>query len=301
MEMLKYICTGFAVVMGLIAVLMPAMAVYAADPPAIVATVNINGNNPNANVNLNGNNPSVWINGYGLGDLSYYAGYQGGAMAAAAGNGFSAPNGQYSSSSTGLLPLPNITPDGRVADVGSAGTQWVAGWKGYFCPDTNEDISVYKGGGCGGTWGVCDGSPDMWSRRQIAGLAPEFRQQQNKLETSIAAISRLIMETRQHGTDMQYTQTALQQNLEQLGELSMSLAMLERRHDALEEMVAQQKDESDRRFTLVCIVFGIGMLGMLGYLVMNVLRDRPRLVDVKKPEWVKKPDWVKLPEIMVHR
>jgi hypothetical protein len=282
--MFKYLIgLGYALVV-LVAVFALAIPVSADDPPAITATVNIVGENPDAHVNLFGNNPDVWINGNGLGQLSYYGGYQGGAAAASAASQFNTVNNQYSTSSTGLLPLPNITSDGRVADAGSPGTQWVEGWKGYFCPDSNDDIKVYKGGGCGGKWGVCDGYPDMWVRRQIAGLAPEFRQEQAKLQTSIVAISKLIMQTKQNGNNLEMTNAALQQNLEQLGEVSVNLAVLEKRHNELELAVAQQKEDSDRKLTYICIIFAAGMLGMAGYLIALTLHNRPRKVRLPREE-----------------
>ncbi|RPJ63522.1 MAG: hypothetical protein EHM12_02060 [Dehalococcoidia bacterium] len=277
-------CSGFAVMIGLIAVLAMVMPVCADDTPGITATINIVGENPDTNVNLYGNNPDVWINGYGLGELSYGAGYQGGASAASNASQYNSVNNQYSSSSTGMLPIPNITSDGRVSDINSPDTKWVPGWQGYFCPKSNEDITVYKGGGCGGTWGVCDGYPDMWVRRQIAGLAPEFRQQQAKLQTSIVAISRLITETQQHGNDLEFTNAALQQNLEQLAEVSVNLAILEKKHNELEAMVAQQKEDSDRRCAYICIAFGAGMLAILGYLVALACHNSPRIVRSEQKE-----------------
>lgn len=282
------LCTGCTLIILLVsfAAVIPA---WADDPPGITTTVNITGTNPDAHVNLYGDNPDVWINGNGLGALSYYGGYFGGAAAASMASQFNSPNNQYSQSSTGFLPLPTITADGKVAQVGSAGTQWVEGWKGYFCPDSNEDIRVYKGAGCGGTWGVCDGYPDLWVRRQIAGLAPEFRQQQAKLDTSIVAISRLIMETKQNGTDLQLTNAALEQNLGQLAEVSVQLAILEGKFNDLEKAVALQKEESDRRLTFIFTIFCIGLLAMAGYMISTIFFDKPRRTSPEDKVAVKKP------------
>jgi hypothetical protein len=186
----------------------------------------------------------------------------------------SAPNSTYSSASTGMLPLPNISSDGRVAAIDSPETIWVPGWQGYFCPKTNLDPTVYKGSGCG-VWGVADGYPDFWARRQIAGLAPEFRQQQAKMETSYLALAKLISASQEQDGSLVNVNQALQDHLAQLSILNTDLAMLEKEHQALKAEVMQQKEESDRKTLILSIIFGSGMLGMAGYLVAMTRHYRP--------------------------
>jgi len=281
--MLRHLrCTGFALMIGLIAVLALVLPVYADDPPGVTVTVDVTGNNPDAHVNMYGSNPDVWINGVGLGELSYYGGYQGGAAAASGALQNSAPNSAYSSVGTGMLPLPNITSDGRVASIDSPDTQWVPGWQGFFCPKTNSDPTVYHGSGCGGTWGVCDGSADMWARRQLAGLAPEFRQTQNRLDVSYVALSKLIVATQDQDGSIVNINQALQDHLAQLSILSADVAILEKEHQALKLAVSQQKEESDRKTLILSIIFGSGLLGMAGYLVVMTQHYRPRKVAVEQ-------------------
>ncbi len=134
------------------------------------------------------------------------------------------------------------------------------------------------GSGCGGTWGVCDGTADLWARRQIAGLAPEFRQTQNKLDTSYAALAKLITVSQEHDGSIVNVNQALQDHLAQISVLSSDLAMLEKAHNALRDEVSQQKEESDRKMLILIIIFGAAMLGMAGYLVALTLHYRPRKV-----------------------
>jgi len=274
--------TGFALIVGLIAVLALVLPVYADDPPGIIATVNIVGTNPDAHVNMYGDNPDVWINGAGLDQLSAYFGAQAGAAAGAAAASSSAANSVYSGVGTGMLPLPTITSDGKVASIDSPGTQWVPGWQGFFCPKTNLDPMVYHGSGCGGTWGVCDGWPDMWARRQIAGLAPEFRQTQNRLDVSYVALSKLIVATQDQDSNIVNINQALQDHLAQLSILSADVAILEKEHQALKVAVLQQKEESDRKTLILSIIFGSGLLGMAGYLAVTTQHYRPRKVAVEQ-------------------
>lgn len=273
--MLKRICFLMIVLIAVFASFLP---VYADDPPGIIATVNIVGNNPDANVNLYGNNPDVWINGYGLDQLAAYYGAQAGGSAGSNAFQNSAANSNYSQVGTGMLPLPNITSDGHVASIDSPGTKWVPGWQGFFCPKTNLDPMVYMGSGCGGTWGVCDGTADLWARRQIAGLAPEFRQTQNRLDTSYSALAKLITVSQEHDGSIVNVNQALQDHLAQISVLSSDLAMLEKAHNALRDEVNQQKEDSDRKMMILIIIFGAAMLGMAGYLVALTLHYRPRKV-----------------------
>lgn len=279
--------TGFAVVMVFIAVLALFIPVFADDAgPGITATVNIVGNNPDANVNLYGSNPDVWINGAALDQLAGYFGAQAGAQAggsvASAALQNSAPNSTYSSVGTGMLPVPNITSDGRVAAIDSPDTKWVPGWQGFFCPKTNLDPMVYHGSGCGGTWGVCDGAADLWARRQLAGLAPEFRQTQNKLETSYVALAKLIAVSQEQNGSIVNVNQALQDHLAQLSILSTDLAMLEKQHQALKAEVMQQREESDRKMLILAIIFGAGMLAMGGYLIALTRRYRTPAFSVEQ-------------------
>jgi hypothetical protein len=238
----------------------------------------------NVGVGIDANAANVWINGYGLDELAGWAGYQAGAQAgAAAGSAAfqnSASNSQYSGVGTGLLPpLSNIPAVAEVAPDGKYDS-WTLGWQGFFCPHTNLDPMVYQGSGCGGIWGVCDGSPDMWTRRQIAGLAPEFVVQKEKLNTVIDALAKVIMvtETNNHALNGNGGVAALKAQLAQLEDVSLGLSVLEQEHAILETSVQKQKDDFNRKLVIIASALGFAILCLIGAVAYLVIYVRRRLL-----------------------
>jgi hypothetical protein len=277
---------------GLLLFLMPMLlissAAYADDGDGDM-NVNIGITTPgtaNVGVGIDANEANVWINGYGLADLAAGMGYQAGAAAgAAAGSAAfqnSVPNSRYSQASTGYLPP--LSSNSVVAEVAPPGKydNWVLGWQGYFCPHTNLDPMVYHGSGCGGKWGVCDGYPDMWVRRQIAGLAPEFVAQKEKLNTVIEALAKVIVTTEKYNgmlngnggiSDLMKAQMA------QLEDVSLGLSVLEQEHIILEARVEQQTRDFNRKLLIISSAFAFALLCLAAavlYLTTRVSKLRPR-------------------------
>jgi len=230
----------------------------------------------NVGVGIDANQANVWINGYGLDELAAGMGYQAGADAASAAFQHSVSNSQYSGVATGLLPPLSSIP--AVAEVAPDGKydSWTPGWQGYFCPHTNLDPMVYQGSGCGGTWGVCDGSADMWARRQLAGLAPEFVVQKEKLNTVIEALAKVIMVTETNNHALNGNGAAvLKAQLAQLEDVSLGLSVLEQEHAILETSVQKQKDDFNRKLVIITSALGFAILCLIGavvYLAIHVWR-----------------------------
>jgi len=229
----------------------------------------------NVDIGIDANEANVNIEGANLFDLAGSAGYQAGAAAASAAFQHSAPNSQYSQVGTGLLPPLSSIP--AVAEVAPDGKydSWTPGWMGYFCPHTNLDPMVYQGSGCGGTWGVCDGSADMWARRQLAGLAPEFVVQKEKLNTVIEALAKVIMVTETNNHANGNGAAALKAQLAQLEDVSLGLSVLEQEHAILETSIQKQKDDFNRKLVIITSVLGFAILCLIGavvYLAIHVWR-----------------------------
>lgn len=240
--MVKYmIKVGLLVFLVVPLLLIPSVA-YADDGDGgIDVDISIFGEPVNLSLNVPGSNTNVGINGTDLGSIGAKA-LQG-----------SIPNSSYNQVGTGYLPPLNRY--GVVAAVAPEGKydQPLIGWRGYFSPDTNVDESVYKGSGCGGTWGVCDGYPDMWTRRQIAGLAPLFVAQYEKMETVIAALAKVIQVTNNNQTQLNGNGgvAELKLQLSQLADVSHDLSVLAQRQAALEATVQQQRADYTRQLTIL--------------------------------------------------
>jgi hypothetical protein len=215
-------------------------------------------------VDINASNANVWINGVDWGS-----------MGAAAVQG-SISNGNYSQVGTGYLPpLSNY---GVVAEVAPEGKYdgWLIGWRGYFSPETNVDEAVYKGSGCGGTWGVCDGYPDMWTRRQIAGLAPHFVAMYEKMETVIATLAKVIQVTEDNHAQLNGNGgvAELKLQLSQLADVSVGLAQLEQRCDTLETAAQQQRNDYNKKLTIVASVSAFIFVCFAAYITLLTLYIR---------------------------
>jgi len=222
-----------------------------ADDPGIVVEVNVVGDYPDAYVNLYGNDPDVFVNGQGLDKLAAEAGAGAGASAAMT---FGTPNGQWSSASTGMLPpLATLEPELNQIAPGKY-SQPLVGWIGYFCPTTNLVPSVYKGAGCGGAWGVADGYPDLWTRRQIAGLAPKFYLQQEKLNMSMVALSKLIAENGGQNTEMLKLASQIQEQVDEITVTNLSVSVLEEENNVLHKELNKQLDQFNQILLALCVV-----------------------------------------------
>jgi hypothetical protein len=239
-------------------------AVYADDGDMNVDVGITTPDTANVGVDINASDANVWINGVDLG-----------AMGAGAVQG-STPNSDYSQVGTGNLPpLSNY---GEVAEVSPDGKYdgWLIGWRGYFSPETNVDEAVYKGSGCGGTWGVCDGYPDMWTRRQIAGLAPHFVALYEKMNTVIAAVAKIIEVTDSNNAQLNGNGSVaeLKLQLSQLADVSADVSRLEQRCDTLETAVQQQRDDYNKKLTIVASVSAFIFVCFAAYITLLTLYIR---------------------------
>jgi hypothetical protein len=257
--------------------LIPATA-YAGDGDANVGISITTPGTANVGVGIDANSANVWINGQGLADLAGQMGYQAGAAAGSAAFQNSASNSQYSSVGTGMLPPLNTNP--AVAEVDRDGkySNPTIGWQGFFCPHTNLDPMVYSGSGCGGTWGVCDGYPDMWMRRQIAGLAPEFVVQKEKLNTVIEALAKVITvtESNNHELNGDGKVAAIKEQLRQLDDVSLELSVLEQEHIALARVVQKQQADFNRLLKIITLALGAAILCLTGAVIYIVVSSRRR-------------------------
>ncbi len=279
--MVKYLCLIGILCSVILSPLLLSTAVYADDPGGLNVNVNIAGNNPDVGVNMYGNNPNVWINGTHLDQIASFIGYSVGTATAQRALTASTPNGTYSGASTGYLPP--LGTNAAVAEVAPGKyMQPLVGWKGYFCPDSNLDPSVYHGSGCGGTWGVCDGYSDFWCRRQIAGLAPEFVVQQEKLNTVINALAKVISMTESNAAKIEDNGSPVQmeEQLSQLKEVKAGVSSLEEDYTMLANTVARNAAFHNRQLNLVVCVFSGVLTCMFIYIVVltvSIKRMRKKL------------------------
>jgi len=245
-------------------VLFTGSTAHADDPPGFNTTVDLYGNNPNLWTNLYGNNPNVWINGEHLGSLSNTITNN---ILGHVGNGN--PNSTYSSASTGFLP-----PLGNVAGVAAAAPgqydNSYIGWQGYFCPHDNTDPSVYKGSGCGGVWGVCDGYPDMWARRQIAGIAPEFAIQKAKLDTVINALAKVITVTENNNHELNGNGVVadIKNQIADLVDIRLNVSVLEEEQNRLNTVIQKQQAEYDQKLATITAIFSAVFVCLIAVLVL---------------------------------
>lgn len=249
---------------------------HADDPPGFNTNIDLFGNNPNLWTNLYGNNPNVWINGEHLGSLSNTITNN---VLGHTGNGN--PNSNYSGASTGLLP-----PLGNIAGVAAVApdqydTPYI-GWQGYFCPHDNTDPSVYTGSGCGGTWGVCDGYPDMWARRQIAGIAPEFAIQKAKLDTVIEALAKVITvtENNNHELNGDGVVADIKDQIADLVDLRLNVSVLEEEQNRLNTVIQKQQAAYDQKLATITTIFSavfVCLIAFLALVAVYIWRLRKRM------------------------
>jgi len=186
------------------------------------------------------------------------------------------PNGTYTGASTGFLPpLINNPALAGLASTNEHYTNPLPGWTGYFCPTSNTDPSVYKGSGCGGVWGTADGWPDFWSRRQIAGIAPEFYAEKEKLNTTITAVAKVIGVLEKYhlmlngdgngnGNGLSGDLASLKKDISQLDDLKLSLSVLQEEHTDLSKALQQQKSDFDKKLINVIVVFAFVVICLIG-------------------------------------
>lgn len=241
--------------------------VHADDPGDINVNLGVWGDNPNFWANLYGNNPNVWINGEHLGSLSNTITNN---VLGHAGN--SGPNSSYSGASTGFLPPLGNTAGVAAVAPGQYDTPLV-GWQGYFCPHDNTDLSVYKGSGCGGTWGVCDGYPDMWARRQIAGIAPEFAIQKAKLDTVIEALSKVITVTENNNHELNGNGVVanIKNQIADLVDLRLNVSVLEEEQNRLNTVIQKQQAMYDQKLATITAIFSAVFVCLIAVLVLIAL------------------------------
>jgi hypothetical protein len=278
-EIMKHIIKVVLPLFSVIPMLLIPSAVYADDGDMNVDIGITTPGTANVGVGIDANEANVWINGYGLDSLAAGMGYQAGAVAGSAAFQHSASNSQFSQVGTGLLPPLSSIP--AVAEVAPDGKYdaWTPGWQGYFCPHTNLDPMVYHGSGCGGTWGVCDGYPDMWCRRQLAGLAPEFVVQKEKLNTVIEALAKVITVTEANNHALNGNGAAvLKAQLAQLEDVSLGLSVLEQEHAILETSVQKQQDDFNKKLAILASAFGFAILCLIGAVAYLVIYVRRRLL-----------------------
>ena len=169
MKSLIIIITLLVIVTSFVSTVNP---VYADDDLDLVVNA-FSGGDIDAWVNLNANDIDVWINGVPIDDI--------GKQYIMDAVNLSRPNGTYTGASS-------------------------PGWQGYFGITSNDDTVViehknpgkvtyfvYNGAGCGGKWGVSDGYPDMWSRRQLLGLLPILATQQGQIDVIAEGLGKAIV------------------------------------------------------------------------------------------------------------
>jgi hypothetical protein len=228
--------------------------VLADGDPGIVAEVNIVGDFPDAYINLYGINPDVFINGANINDTISNA--VNGAVQS------STPNSTWSSASTGTLPpLANVQPQLQMIAPDKY-VYWTPGWLGYFGVSSNQNSYVYKGAGCG-VWGVSDGYPDLWGRRQIAGFAPEFYLQKEKLNSTMNAVVKIIQESEKTNSDYQGLSGQMKSYMEQVADTNLALSVTQAENTNLHK----QLDRSIENINMILVWFAV----ILGILIAAVI------------------------------
>lgn len=223
----------------------------------------LNGDNPDAWIYLNGDNPDVWINGYNLQDVIS----SGIGQAVSQAVQQATPNSTYSGASTGTIPpLAAIKPELQAIAPGKY-TYSSPGWLGYFGVNTNITPYVYKGAGCG-VWGVSDGYPDLWTRRQIAGFAPEFYLQKEKLNMSLIALSKLITESKGQDSAVSDLATQMQTGVQATADTALAVSVLEAENNQLHKQLEDKINSFN--LMMICLASGIAVL-LIAVIVLFVL------------------------------
>jgi hypothetical protein len=204
--------------------------------------------NPDAYVNLIGENGDVWINGIPFEETIANAAI--GAVQQAT------PNSVWSGGSTGTLPPLGLIK--AVNDVAPGKyTQPVVGGWGYLGPKTNENPYVYKGAGCG-MWGISDGYPDLWTRRQMVGVTVDLTVQREKLEQTQMALVRVIGELKEGSNSVDSINTRLTNSLDTLSGIVTDLSVLEEENLQFREQTTKKINDMNNilMFVIICVIVG---------------------------------------------
>jgi hypothetical protein len=258
------IMRSIGIILGAVVFLMCLTPALADDPPpGIVATVNIIGQNPDAYVNLYGDNGRAWINGVPLDGIISSA--VSGAVQQAT------PNSQWSGGTTGVLPpLANVQPQLQQVAPDKY-IYWTPGWLGYFGVSSNQNEYVYKGAGCG-VWGVSDGYPDLWGRRQIAGLAPEFYLQKEKLNSTMQAVVKIIQENEKSTASYQGLSEQFKSYMVQTSDISLELAVAQAENTNLHKQLDKSIENINNILLWFAVAIGILLCAVVLLVIMRVKR-----------------------------
>lgn len=218
--------------------------------PGIVATVNVVGVNPDAYVNLYGPNPDVFINGVDIDQTVSQA--IGGAVQSAT------PNSVYADRSPGVLPPLGIVPEINAIAPGKY-AQPVMGNVGYFSVQSNLNPFVYKGAGCG-VWGVSEGYPDLWSRRQLAGITIDYTIQKERLAQTQVALVKAIGEVQKNNASIETVGVQLNESLDNLKAVTTDLSVAEQEAVMYRQQVSKQFNDMSNQFFLLSILSAIGFV-----------------------------------------
>jgi hypothetical protein len=245
-------------VVGLLCCLSFIPSIVNADDPGVVVDVTVIGDNPDAYLTLIGQNPDVWIDGVPLGGIISNA--VNGAVQSVT------PNSTWSSASTGTLPpLANVQPQLQMIAPDKY-VYWTPGWLGYFGVSSNLNQYVYKGAGCG-VWGVSDGYPDLWGRRQIAGLAPEFYLQKEKLNSTMNAVVKIIQENEKTNSDYQGLSGQMKSYMDQMADTNLELSVAQAENANLHK----QLDRSIENINMILVWFAVAIGLLIGAVILLVI------------------------------
>jgi hypothetical protein len=234
----------FLVILTAILFVFIASPVWADGDPGIVAEVNIIGVNPDAYVNLYGDNPDVYINGK---DIDQTIGQ--------------AVSGAVQQSVPNAIPEINAIAPGKY-------TQPVIGGMGYIGPITNESPFVYKGSGCG-MWGVSDGYPDLWGRRQMVGVTVDLTIQREKLAQTQTALVKVIGEIQNNNASIGTVNTQLSESLDTLSGVVTDLAVIEEENLQFRERTLNKINDMNNTLIIIMVCCSVGFfVTMVGFLVV---------------------------------
>jgi hypothetical protein len=249
----------FLVILTAILFVFIASPVWADGDPGIVAEVNIIGVNPDAYVNLYGDNPDVYINGK---DIDQTIG-----QAVSGAVQQSVPNGVWGNGNTGMLPPLAAIPEINAIAPGKY-TQPVIGGMGYIGPITNESPFVYKGSGCG-MWGVSDGYPDLWGRRQMVGVTVDLTIQREKLAQTQTALVKVIGEIQNNNASIGTVNTQLSESLDTLSGVVTDLAVIEEENLQFRERTLNKINDMNNTLIIIMVCCSVGFfVTMVGFLVV---------------------------------
>lgn len=219
--------------------------------------IDIWGDNPDTWVDIWGINPDVWINGKHLSNYGkYWANY-------------------YSSKA-----MRSSVPNGRYSGASSPG------WQGYFGIYSNDVVlvidhinpgkvsySVYQGAGCGGKYGVNDGWPDFWSRRQLLGLLPILESHYRHILSLEKEAEELNTRIKNLETDFDKRITANYSTLEAQSQDMTSLSIVAKEGNSTDVSMRQEIAGLRTGIIILGIVVAMLVLAMIAILFLG-LRSR---------------------------